>query len=786
MQNDILEQFRDSARDLLGRADQRQRVRRLRDEPVGFDRAVWQEIGAAGWLSVLVSEADGGLGLGLAEVAAVAEIVGQQLLPEPFIGTGVHAIAALCAAPAGALRTQLIAAASSGELIAGLAWQEAAGQLEPGRTRTSLIAARDDSEHLLLNGEKLFVCPGNGADGWLVLAENADTPGLLWVARDTVGVACSDTARIDGSRIALLRFSDALVPRANLLATGTDAIAAVETANESARIAASAELLGIARQALALTLEYMKTRVQFGKAIGSFQALQHRAVDAYIQVELASAGLASALSNINPPGGSDTRSALSAAASRTKARCAEAALHVTQFALQMHGAVGFTDECDIGLYYKRALHLGAWLGNAAAHRVRYFDAVGSIPPTLEDDIGAAEGPDASAEIDFPRDADWDAMTDAQFRKLIREFFKRYYPSQLRHLSRRLHWNEIKEWYFTLSRQGWIAPAWPKEFGGMGLAAEKHLAFIEEQERYGVARMIDAGLTMAGPLLIRYGTPEQQQTYLPKILSGEHIWSQGYSEPNAGSDLAALRTDAVLDDDGEHFIVNGQKTWTTMAQDSTHIFMLVRTAKTGKPQAGISFLLADISTPGITVRTIKDLVGHEHFCEVFFDNVRVPKENLVGEINQGWAIAKALLGFERIFLGNPRQSQNALAQLQAYGLDQRLFEDPLFVDQYARLLLEVEDLSALYASYADMVKRGESLPPSVSQLKIWATETYRKIGLVAYEAGQEYGGNHPIDNAGASTDNLLTTLINSASATIYGGSNEIQRNILAKTVLRLPD
>jgi alkylation response protein AidB-like acyl-CoA dehydrogenase len=778
MQNDIIEQFRDSALDLLGRVDQRRRLRQLRDQPPGFDRAVWQEIGAAGWLSILVPEADGGLGLGLAEVAAVAEIVGQQLLPEPFVGAGVHALAALCAAPASTLRSRLIAQTSSGELIAGLAWQDAWGELVPANGSTALNAVAD--EHgLLLNGEKLFVCPGSGADGWIVLAGHAQSACLLWIARDTPGVVCTDTIRIDGSRLSRLGFSDVRVARTNHLASGPDAVAAVEVANASARIAASAELLGIARQALALTLDYMKTRVQFGKAIGSFQALQHRAVDAYIQVELAAASLASSLNNIRQASGPEAGAVLAAAASRVKSRCTEAALHVTQFSVQMHGAVGFTDECDIGLYYKRALHLGAWLGNAAAHRGHYFQTVGlqSMP--------AGETQEANPDVAFPRDADWDAMPEAQFRQLVRAFFQQHYPQHLRHLSRRLHWAEIRDWYFTLSRQGWIAPAWPKAFGGMGLAADKHLAFIEEQERYGVARMIDAGLTMAGPLLIRYGTPQQQRAYLPKILSGEHIWSQGYSEPNAGSDLAALRTEAVLDATGENFIVNGQKTWTTMAQDSTHIFMLVRTAKTGKPQAGISFLLADIRSPGITVRPISDLVGHEHFCEVFFDKVSVPKQNLVGEMNQGWSIAKALLGFERIFLGNPRQSQNALAKLHGFGRENGLFDDPVFVDQYARLLLEVEDLSALYASYAEIVKRGESLPPSVSQLKIWATETYRKIGMVISEAGQEYGGNHPVESIGDSNDNLLTPLINSASATVYGGSNEIQRNILAKIVLGLP-
>lgn len=785
MQNDILEQFRDSAQDLLGRVDQRRRVRQLRDEPAGFDRTVWQEMAAAGWLSILVPEADGGLGLGLAEVAAVAEIVGQQLLPEPFVGAGVQALAALCAAPGGALRSQLIAQTSSGELVAGLAWQEAAGELHPASAPAMLSAVADAPGQLLLNGEKLFVCPGAAADGWIVLGNHAQSAFLLWVARDTSGVSCTDTLRIDGSRLGRLRFSDVRVPRANLLAIGNDALAAVELANASARVASSAELLGIARQALALTLDYMKTRVQFGKAIGSFQALQHRAVDVYIQVELAAAGLASSLNNIDQASASQARAVMTAAASRAKARCTEAALLVTQFSVQMHGAVGFTDECDIGLYYKRALHLGAWLGNATAHRVRYFHAVGLQSMPAGDDTGAGEAQAAIAHTEFPRVADWDAMPEAQFRQLIRAFFQQHYPQHLRHLSRRLHWDEIKDWYFTLSRQGWIAPAWPKAFGGMGLAADKHLAFIEEQERYGVARMIDAGLTMAGPLLIRYGTPEQQQAYLPKILSGEHIWSQGYSEPNAGSDLAALRTDAVLDADGEHFIVNGQKTWTTMAQDSTHIFMLVRTAKTGKPQAGISFLLADIRTPGITVRAIKDLVGHEHFCEVFFDNVSVPKQNLVGEMNQGWSIAKALLGFERIFLGNPRQSQNALAKLHGFALENGRFDDPVFTEQYARLFLDVEDLSSLYATYAEIVKRGESLPPSVSQLKIWATETYRKIGIVLTEAGQEYGGNHPVDTIGDGDDNLLTPLINSASATVYGGSNEIQRNILAKTVLDLP-
>jgi len=782
MQNDILEQFTDSVHDLLGRTDQRQRLRRLIRNDAAADRDFWREIAAAGWLSVLVPEGDDGLGLGLSEVAAVTEAIGEHLLPEQFVAAGVHATAALCAVPSGAPRKELLDRMGSGDAIVALAWQAAPGQTEAQGAWDSVTVTPAQGDNIALNGKKIMALGAGVVDGWLVLSSQAGSACLVWVPKETTGVSCRPAVRIDGSRLDELVFTDACVPSSHILASADDAIAAVDIANDSARLAAAAELLGIARKTQALTLEYMKTRAQFGKPIGSFQALQHRAVDVSIQVELARAALAEALASVASAEDRNRIASLKRAASRAKFRCTEAALQATQFAVQMHGAVGFTDECDIGLYYKRALHLGSWLGNAETHCARHLSAI----PPIFDREDSEDGDDAQTPSAFPRDADWDAMSEAQFRALVRGFFRQHYPEHLRHLSRRLHWNEIGEWYLTLSRQGWIAPAWPKEHGGMGLSPDKHLAFIEEQEKHGVARMIDAGLTMAGPLLIRHGTPEQQRTYLPKIISGEHIWSQGYSEPNAGSDLASLRTDAVLDQDGDNFIVNGQKTWTTMAQDSTHIFMLVRTSRTGKPQAGISFLLADIRSPGITVRPIRDLVGHEHFCEVFFDNVKVPKENLVGEINQGWSLAKALLGFERIFLGNPRQSQNALAKLHALAATQGLFEDPLFNSKYARLLLDVEDLSALYAKYADMVKRGETLPPSVSMLKIWATETYRRIGLLLYEAGHEYGGNHPVEELGGELDNLLTPLINSASATIYGGTNEIQRNILAKTVLGLPD
>ncbi|MGB4347495.1 MAG: acyl-CoA dehydrogenase family protein [Burkholderiaceae bacterium] len=379
--------------------------------------------------------------------------------------------------------------------------------------------------------------------------------------------------------------------------------------------------------------------------------------------------------------------------------------------------------------------------------------------------------------------DWNALDTEDFRAQVRAFFEQHYPESLRYPKRRLRWAEIRDWTLKLSARGWLAPSWPVRYGGMGLAPEKLIAFIEEQERHGVARAPDMGISMVGPLLIQHGSEEQRAHYLPRILSCEDIWCQGYSEPDSGSDLASLRTEAV--EDGDDFIVNGQKTWTTLAQDATHIFLLVRTDKAAKKQAGISFLLADMRTPGITVRPIRNIAGNEDFCEVFFDNVRVPRSQRVGELNKGWTIAKALLSFERIFLGSPKQSQYALARVREAADLLGLAEDPVFTDRYTQLALDVADLGTLYARFVEQVKRGETLGPDVSMLKLFATETYSRLANLLVEiAGASGGVPGDVDVDGSSID-VLTTFYNARPATIYGGSNEIQRNILAGSVLQLP-
>ena len=378
--------------------------------------------------------------------------------------------------------------------------------------------------------------------------------------------------------------------------------------------------------------------------------------------------------------------------------------------------------------------------------------------------------------------DLNTLEDHEFRMTVRGWVEANYPAELRNPPKRLHFPQTKVWYFKLAEQGWLCPGWPREFGGMGLTAGKQLVMIEEFQRHGCARFNDMGVSMLGPLLIRFGTDDQKSQFLPKILAGEHIWCQGYSEPNAGSDLASLRTEAVAD--GDEWVINGQKIWTSLAMDANWIFLLVRTSKTPKRQEGISFLLVPMDTPGITLRPIRNIDLGDEFCEVFFDNVRVPRGNLVGKIDQGWTMAKALLSFERIGIGAPRQSAYALRRLHLLVEHMGVEDDPEIRARLDVLQMELDDHKQLYQVFADRVRRGEALGQDVSMLKIRQTELYQRItdmmlDIAGENAGllEPIGGNRELNPAGQ--------FLQSRPATIYGGSNEIQRNILAKNVLQLP-
>lgn len=382
-----------------------------------------------------------------------------------------------------------------------------------------------------------------------------------------------------------------------------------------------------------------------------------------------------------------------------------------------------------------------------------------------------------------------------FRKEARAFIERVMPphlAQKAEVDGHFEMPETMEWHRILAAHGRVAPHWPKEFGGPGWDAAQRFIWNEELETSGAPQLSPFGLTMVGPLIMQFGTPEQKQRFLPKILSGEEVWCQGYSEPDAGSDLAGLRTTAVDDGKG-NFIVNGQKTWTTYAQYADWIFCLVRTNSQVKKQAGISFLLIDIKTPGVRVEPMLTTGHTTAFCDTWFDNVVVPKENVVGPVDGGWSMAKALLGHERTFIAAVGLSTRSIRRIKRIASTtikngRPLIEDAVIRSKIARLEVKLETLRVQNYRALASAQLGHAPGPESSVLKIRGSEIHQATYELAMEVmGQDQlawfnrdGLIDPLEQWVASNYNYYR------ATTIYGGSNEIQRNVIAKMILGLPD
>src|SRR5688572_17171921 len=355
----------DSVADFGARGTDIARVRRLRGSRAEYDRAVWSKMGELGWLGILVPERHGGLGLGLTEMAIVAKGLARTLAPEPLAAAAVLAASALAAGENEELKRRELPRLAAGDMLPALAWQETAGMLDPAAV--SCVATPFEGGYKL-SGTKRFVAGSAQADAWLVSARAGADLVLLWVPRETAGARLELETLADGRAFGTLDLEDALAPSAHVVARGKAAAEALALAFDHANAIAAAELSGVLERALEMTLEYLKTRVQFGRPIGSFQALQHRAVDLHIHKEVAGAVLEESLAALDRRPDATARAA---AASRVKARCADAALKVARETIQLHGGIGFTDDYDAGLYLKRAMTLAAWLGGATWHRRRY-------------------------------------------------------------------------------------------------------------------------------------------------------------------------------------------------------------------------------------------------------------------------------------------------------------------------------------------------------------------------------------------------------------------------------
>lgn len=381
------------------------------------------------------------------------------------------------------------------------------------------------------------------------------------------------------------------------------------------------------------------------------------------------------------------------------------------------------------------------------------------------------------------------LEEQAFRDEVRQFLATHLPDDIRNRIQRGDDSNVREdilrWQQILHARGWGAPAWPVEFGGTGWSKTQQFIFETECSLADAPMQLAFGVKMVAPVLMRFGSPAQQQTFLPRILAGQDWWCQGYSEPGSGSDLASLKMKAERD--GDHYVLNGQKVWNTLGQYADWIFCLMRTDSSAKPQKGISFVLVDMKSPGITVRPTRLLDGSFEVNEIWFDNVRIPVENRIGDENQGWTYAKFLLGHERTNIAGIGISKRLLQLLKQHAGKHKkgagtALQDPVFASRIAQVEMELRALEITNMRVIFAEARNHAPGPEASMLKIRGTEIMQRLSELHVEL---LGASALVVEGGAaSAAHATNTYLNLRKLSIFGGSNEIQRNIIAHMILGL--
>lgn len=386
-----------------------------------------------------------------------------------------------------------------------------------------------------------------------------------------------------------------------------------------------------------------------------------------------------------------------------------------------------------------------------------------------------------------------SQEDLSFRDEVRAFFTENFTEELQQKMRGKEFKSaVVEWQKRLHAKGWIAPNWPAEYGGTGWTATQKYIFETERSLAGIPAAVPFGLSMVGPVIYQFGTPEQKAQFLPRILASDDWWCQGYSEPGSGSDLASLKTKAELD--GDHYVINGAKIWTTYAQYADWIFVLVRTSNEGKRQEGITFILADMKTEGIKVNPIISIDNHHSLNEVEFNNVRVPAANVIGEVGKGWSVAKALLAHERTSIAGVADVKRNLRLIKEAAAKEvnggkSLLEDAGFQQRLADIEIELMALEFTDLRTLATMAAGGFPGPESSLLKIKGTELQQATQELRMELAAYYQGVLSTDMDPAALGHEFgfearRQFMYGRAATIYGGSNEVQKNIIAKFVLGL--
>ena len=676
---------------------------------------VWGELAAQGWLGLHVDEALGGEGYGLPELAVVLEELGRACVPGPFLPT-VLAAAVIQAA----------GKETAADIVPGLATGEAVGAV----ALAGQLDGEPDGDGWCVSGTVRAVVSGHLAD---VLVARA---GDGWYALTADEFTATELASLDPTRrVAEVHVDGAAVPGARRL-DGVD----TERVRDLAAVVLAAEAVGVAQWCVETASEYAKVREQFGRPIGQFQGVKHKCADMLAQTELARAAAWDAARAAEEP----DVAPLTAAAAASLA--VDAAYRAAKDCIQVHGGIGFTWEHDAHLYLKRATTTRQLLGPTSDWRVRAAQA-------------ARGGARRRLAVDLPPEAE-------ALREEVGAFVAEVKPLDAAEQRRRL------------ADAGYLAPQWPKPWGRDASALEQ-LVIDDEFRKAKVRRPnLSVGAWALPPLMV-YGTDEQQQRWIPSTLRGEISWCQLFSEPGAGSDLAALTTRATRDDGG--WVVNGQKVWTSMAQDADWGILIARTDPDAPKHDGISYFMLDMKTPGIDIRPLRELTGEAWFNEVFFNDVFVPDDCLVGAPNDGWRAARTTLANERVYMGSGSSIgygvQGVLGLLDTVGLA----SDPVALDEAGGLVAEEHALSVLGFRLTLQALGGAD--PSGSEAAV------RKLLGVEHDQRVQEVGLQLLGAEGTVTDGEAAMWVRgflfNRCLTIAGGTSEVQRNVIAERLLGLP-
>ncbi len=764
--------IRDAAESFLGDVSDSAAVRRAMATELGYDPAVWQRLGSElGWCGIAVGEEHGGLGLGPVELVLVQEQAGRHLLCAPFF-------ASVC-----------VAATVLQEMGTAQAQQRLLPELAGGNLRVAVPLPSSEADWLgcarrveasphdggwKLDGGTVPLLDVAGADWLFVFARIAGGGlGLFAVPRDADGLGIRPLPTWDQTR----RFSEvgfAGVCGVWRVDDPDGSREGITRVSALARLYLAAEQLGGAQQCLDLTVAYTAGRKQFGRAVAGFQAVKHRCAEMMVKVEALRSAVygAAAAAALQP---STERLIVECAMARILA--ADTYFWCAQEAIQLHGGVGFTWEYDPQLHFKRAQASSHWLSTADALR----EEIAAVVIDADEDTAAA----ALTVNDGVPDSD-----DERFRAEVASWMQAHLTGRYASLRHRGGPGDEeadpelrKAWERELAAGGWTCVGWPREHGGRGLSIEQQVIFHEEYARAGgPGRMGHIGEGLIGPALIKFGSAAQQARFLPRIVDGTEYWAQGYSEPNAGSDLANVQTRCWQEADGS-WRVQGQKIWTSLAQASDWVFVLARCEPGSKGNKGLAFLLLPLKQAGIEIRPIRQLGGGSEFNEVFFDGAVAHKDHIVGAPGEGWKVAMGLLEVERgvSTLGQQMHFAHELDLVVQAACRGGRSADPALrariADAWCGLRVMRYNALRMLSGGQDLALRREALIA-----KYYWSNWHRNLGKLAADV---LGADADIVSDDPAIRPLQQLFFFSRADTIYAGTNEIQLNLIAERGLGMP-